>query len=115
MKDTQRRFTNWFRDNDPDNLYIQELLESLDGQYFKILDMLTIARSRKHIEKYYDTTDIGKFPERLKPKTYTPGIDTQNQFKDIGQIYDEISNLHLLRTHRLLMCALTNKSCMREI
>lgn len=95
MKDAQRRFTNWFRDGDPDNLDVNELLLQLDGSYFRILDMLTIARSRKHIEKYYDTADIGKFPERLMPITVYPEIDTKNQFKDIGQIYDEISTLTL--------------------
>lgn len=95
MKDAQRRFTNWFRDGNPDGLNMNELLESLDGSYFRILDMLTIARSRKHIEKYYDTSDIGKFPDRLTPITIYPEIDTQNQFKDIGQIFDEISTLSL--------------------
>ncbi|MCL5246848.1 SNF2-related protein [Cellulophaga sp. 20_2_10] len=95
MKDSQRRFTNWFRDGDPDNLDVNELMQHLDGAYFRILDMLTIARSRKHIEKYYDTKDIGEFPDRLKPITVTPEIDTKKQFKDIEQIYDEISTLTL--------------------
>lgn len=95
MKESQRRFTHWFRDGDPDNLNVNELMQNLDGAYFKILDMLTIARSRKHIEKYYDTTDIGKFPNRLPPITIYPEIDNKNQFKDIGQIYDEISMLTL--------------------
>lgn len=95
MKDSQRRFTQWFRDGDPENLNVNELMNHLDGAYFRILDMLTIARSRKHIEKYYDTADIGKFPNRLKPKTLTPAIDTKNQFKDIGVMYDEISTLTL--------------------
>ncbi|QXP58427.1 helicase-related protein [Olleya sp. HaHaR_3_96] len=95
MRDSQRRFTNWFRDGDPDNLDVNELMQHLDGAYFRILDMLTIARSRKHIEKYYDTKDIGKFPDRLKPITITPEIDTKKQFKDIEQIYDEISTLTL--------------------
>jgi superfamily II DNA or RNA helicase len=95
MRDAQRRFTNWFRDRNPDDLNINELLESLDGAYYRILDMLTIARSRKHIEKYYDTTEIGKFPERLTPITVYPEIDTKNQFRDIGQIFDEISTLTL--------------------
>lgn len=95
MRDSQRRFTNWFRDGDPDNLDVNELMQHLDGAYFRILDMLTIARSRKHIEKYYDTKDIGEFPDRLKPITVTPEIDTKKQFKDIEQIYDEISTLTL--------------------
>ena len=95
MRDSQRRFTQWFRDGDPDDLDVNSLMESLDGAYFRILDMLTIARSRKHIEKYYDTTNIGKFPTRLKPDTVHPEIDTKGKFKDIGQVYDEISTLTL--------------------
>lgn len=95
MSDSQRRFTQWYRDGDPDDLNVNDLMESLDGAYFRILDMLTIARSRKHIEKYYDTTNIGKFPTRLKPITIYPEIDTQNKFRDIGEVYDEISTLTL--------------------
>jgi hypothetical protein len=95
MRDAQRKFTNWFRNGDPNNLDVNNLMENLDGSYFRILDMLTIARSRKHIEKYYDTVDIGKFPNRLSPITVYPEIDTKDQFKDIGVIYDEISMLTL--------------------
>ena len=95
MRDAQRRFTQWFRNSDPDNIRVNELMEHLNGEYFRILDMLTIARSRKHIEKYYDTTEIGKFPNRLTPITLKPSIDTKSQFKDIGEIYDEISTLTL--------------------
>jgi hypothetical protein len=95
MKDSQRRFTQWFRDGDPDDLDVNQLMESLDGAYFRILDMLTIARSRKHIEKYYDTSNIGKFPTRLKPDTVHPEIDTKGKFRNIGQVYDEISTLTL--------------------
>ena len=95
MKDAQRKFTNWYKNGDPNNLSVNDLMSQLDGSYFRILDMLTIARSRKHIEKYYDTTDIGKFPNRLTPITISPNIDTKNQFKDIGEIYDELSTLNL--------------------
>lgn len=95
MRDSQRRFTQWYRNGDPDDLDVSSLMESLDGAYFRILDMLTIARSRKHIEKYYDTTNIGKFPKRLEPDTVYPEIDTKKKFKDIGQVYDEISTLTL--------------------
>jgi SNF2 family DNA or RNA helicase len=55
---------------------LETLLEMLETDYFKLLDMLTIARSRKHIQKYYDTTHIGKFPERLKPINIKNDIDT---------------------------------------
>jgi len=95
MRDAQRRFTQWYRNSDPDDLSVNTLMEQLDGGYFRILDMLTIARSRKHIEKYYDTADIGKFPTRLLPITVSPEIDVNGQFKNIGEIYDEISTLTL--------------------
>jgi SNF2 family DNA or RNA helicase len=95
MRDAQRKFTSWFRNGDPNNLNVNELMTHLDGSYFRILDMLTIARSRKHIEKYYDTTDIGKFPNRLAPITVYPEIDINNQFRDIEEIYDELSTLNL--------------------
>lgn len=95
MRDAQRKFTSWFRNGDPNNLNVAELMAHLDGSYFRILDMLTIARSRKHIEKYYDTTDIGKFPNRLVPITVYAEIDTKNQFRDIAEIYDELSTLNL--------------------
>lgn len=95
MRDAQRKFTNWYKNGDPNNLEVNSLMESLDGTYFRILDMLTIARSRKHIEKYYDMADIGNFPNRLTPLTITPEIDTKGQFSNIGQIYDEISTLTL--------------------
>ena len=95
MRDAQRKFTNWYKNGDPNNLSINQLMQHLDGSYFRILDMLTIARSRKHIEKYYDTKEIGKFPERLSPKTIYPKIDTENKFNDIGEIYDELSTLTL--------------------
>jgi SNF2 family DNA or RNA helicase len=95
LNDTQRKFNRWFSEYDPDDINVNELLEDLGGSYFKILDMITIARSRKHIEKYYDTTEIGKFPNRLKPITVSPPIDTQNQMSNIGDIYDTIGNLTL--------------------
>nr|MDA3853944.1 DEAD/DEAH box helicase [Bacteroidales bacterium] len=95
MKDSQRRFTQWYKVTNPDNYSAQDLMSKLDGSYFKILDMLTIARSRKHIEKYYDTAEIGEFPERLSPLTIKAPIDNKGQFKDLFQLYDEISTLTL--------------------
>lgn len=67
----------------------------LETDYFKLLDMLTIARSRKHIQKYYDTTHIGKFPERLKPINIKNDIDTQNDFIDLDELNKLIRALNL--------------------
>lgn len=95
LNDAQRKFNQWFNDKNPDDINVNELLEDLGGSYFKILDMMTIARSRKHIEKYYDTSNIGKFPNRLKPITVSPPIDNKNELSHIGDIYDKIGNLTL--------------------
>lgn len=74
---------------------LETLLEMLETDYFKLLDMLTIARSRKHIQKYYDTTHIGKFPERLKPINIRNDIDTQNDFIDLDELNKLIRALNL--------------------
>lgn len=74
---------------------LETLLEMLETDYFKLLDMLTIARSRKHIQKYYDTTHIGKFPERLKPINIKNDIDTQNDLIDLDELNKLIRALNL--------------------
>jgi SNF2 family DNA or RNA helicase len=70
----------------------ERLLEMLSFDFFQVLDAVTIARSRKHIEKYYDTADIGKFPTRLRPISKRPHLTDLNDaitYRDIsGQLYD---------------------------
>lgn len=90
----QRAFNNW-GDLEESERTTARLLEMLDFDYFKLLDSLTIARSRKHIEKYYNMSDIGKFPKREKPITIKPTIDLQNQFPPMEEIYREILRLNM--------------------
>ena len=70
----------------------ERLLEMLSFDFFQVLDAVTIARSRKHIEKYYDTADIGKFPTRLRPISKRPhltDLDDAITYREIsGQLYD---------------------------
>ena len=66
FKKTQTAFNTWSKFDTPERT-TETLLSMLDFDFFEILDSLTIARSRKHITTYYDTTAIGKFPERNKP------------------------------------------------
>ena len=70
-------------------------VDMMDLDYFKLLDTVTIARSRRHIEKYYDLDAIGKFPERLKPKNLYPDIDTKNEFPKIEDVNKLIKKLTL--------------------
>jgi hypothetical protein len=51
----------------PEERTAEAILNKLDFDFFELLDSVTIARSRKHIETFYDTADIGSFPERRKP------------------------------------------------
>ena len=71
------------------------LLCTLDFDFFELLDSVTIARSRRHIEKYYDTNDIGKFPERLKPISVRPCLTDLNNAINYNEIYDQLMLLSL--------------------
>lgn len=68
-------------------------VDMVDMDYFKLLDTLTIARSRNHILKYYDRSEIGSFPEKLKPDSPRPRIDVEDEFPPIEDIYNMIGNL----------------------
>lgn len=71
------------------------LLRTLDFDFFEVLDSVTIARSRRHIEKYYDTTEIGKFPTRLKPVSLRPSMTDLNSAINYNQIYEQLMLLTL--------------------
>lgn len=71
------------------------LMEMLGFDYFSLLDLITIARSRKHIEKYYGISETGRFPERLKPINIKADVDLRATFPPIREINLEIRRLHL--------------------
>jgi len=75
LANAQRTFNDWSKLPVEDRTgarLLRELNSNFD--FFKLLDGITIARSRKHIEKYYDLSKIGKFPNRLKPKPHRPEL-----------------------------------------
>lgn len=92
MKLAQRQFSDWAKTSDRN---INLLFDRLDNRYFKLLDMLTIARSRKHIVKYYDSADVGRFPTRLKPINEKTDIDSQRLFPSLRNINNAIRKLNL--------------------
>lgn len=94
LKKAQTRFNQWLKLNDEERT-TESLLDTLNFDYFRLLDLLTIARSRKHIEKYYDTTEIGRFPERLKPINIKADIDTNSMFPPLREINRDIRRLNL--------------------
>ncbi len=71
------------------------ILNGLDFDFFKVLDSVTIARSRRHIETFYDTKDIGNFPQRLPPISFRCILTTRNDVIGFNEIFDQLSLLIL--------------------
>ena len=94
FKQAQRAFNTWSK-LEPEARTTETLLRTLDFDFFELLDSVTIARSRKHIEKYYDTTEIGKFPERKKPISRRPQLTDLNSAINYNQIYEQLMLLSL--------------------
>tara|TARA_R110000787_G_C13441618_1_gene446432 strand:- start:1890 stop:5114 length:3225 start_codon:yes stop_codon:yes gene_type:complete len=94
LKKAQTRFNHWLN-LESEERKVEALLSSMNFDYFKLLDMLTIARSRRHIEKYYDIQEMGAFPERLKPQNIKSDIDTANAFPPLKDINKTIRRMNL--------------------
>lgn len=94
FKQAQRAFNAWSK-LEPKRRTTDALLRTLDFDFFELLDSVTIARSRKHIEKYYDTSEIGKFPERKKPIPLRPKLTDLNSAINYNEIYEQLMLLSL--------------------
>ena len=94
FRNAQRAFNEWSK-KPVEKRTTQALLGMLDFDFFELLDSVTIARSRKHIEKYYNTENIGKFPERLRPISVAPCLTKVHTDVNYTQIYEMLSNLYL--------------------
>lgn len=94
FKQAQRAFNAWSK-LDPEDRTTDALLRTLDFDFFELLDSVTIARSRKHIEKYYDTAEIGKFPERKKPISRRPQLTDLDTAINYNEIYEQLMQLTL--------------------
>ena len=85
FKQAQKAFNDWNK-LEPEDRTTDELLRMLDFDFFELLDNVTIARSRKHIETYYNTAKIGKFPERNKPISRRPQLTDLNEAINYNEI-----------------------------
>ena len=94
FKQAQKAFNAWSKLDTVDRT-TDALLRALDFDFFELLDSVTIARSRKHIEKYYDTTEIGKFPERKKPISLRPKLTDLDSAINYNEIYEQLMHLSL--------------------
>ena len=86
---------NIWADLPPEERTTERLLRMLDFDFFRLLDAVTIARSRKHIQQYYDTADIGTFPERMKPISRNPHLTDLDTAINYNEIFEQLQMLHL--------------------
>ncbi len=94
LRQAQTRFNAWQKAPEAHRTS-KSLVGTLGMDYIRLLDLVTIARSRKHIEKYYGLADTGEFPERLAPINLTPGIDLDGSMIPLEQVNRAILRLTL--------------------
>lgn len=94
FRNAQRAFNDWSK-WDAEDRTTDNLLRMLDFDFFEVLDSVTIARSRKHIQKYYDTSDIGTFPTRLKPLSLRPNLTDLKEAINYNEIFEQLMLLTL--------------------
>ena len=94
FRQAQRVFNEW-SSYPKEQRTTDVLLRMLDFDFFELLDSVTIARSRKHIQKYYNSAKIGKFPDRLKPISLTPKLTDLDDAVNYNEIYSTLMHLSL--------------------
>ena len=104
FRNAQKAFNAWSKFS-PEKRTTDALLKMLDYDFFEVLDSVTIARSRKHIQKYYDTTSIGTFPTRLTPISLSPPLTDLKTAITYNEIFEQLMMLGLyiyLPSHYIL-------------
>lgn len=94
FRDAQTVYSKWAK-LPPENRTTEKLVDSLNYDFFQLLDAVTIARSRSHIIKYYNTNDVGKFPTRLAPVSRRPKLTDLNDAITFADIAEMLNNLNL--------------------
>jgi len=94
FRHAQAAFNSWSK-LPPEQRTARAILDALDFDFFELLDSVTIARSRKHIQTFYDTTDIGRFPDRRKPLSYHCPITHRSDVLGFNDIFSHLSRLKL--------------------
>ncbi len=111
MRLAQKRFNLWSSQAHGRHT-TQSFAEYVNADYFALLDALTIARSRKHVAKYYGT-ETGTFPTRLAPRNVQEPIDSRGELPPIGELYDMISDLTFRPVSASVLCARGCSACLR--
>jgi len=96
LTNAQKTFNDWSKlpiEERTSEVLLGRLSANFD--FFKLLDSVTIARSRRHIEKYYDMNEVGRFPNRLKPITHRPNITNLAGFMEMKDLYERLVRLNM--------------------
>ncbi len=94
FRDAQRVFNEWSR-LPPEARTSERILHMLDFDFFELLDAVTIARSRRHIQAFYDTTEVGAFPERLPPRSIRAPLSDLADVPSFNEIFEQLQVLTL--------------------
>lgn len=94
FRNAQAVFNTWSK-LPPEERTARAILDSLDFDFFELLDSVTIARSRKHIQTFYDTKDIGQFPERRMPLSFHCRLTERSDVLGFNEIFEQLSLLKL--------------------
>lgn len=94
FRQAQLAYNQW-SDLPSESRTTESLLHKLDFDFFKVLDSVTIARSRKHIREFYNRAEIGDFPERLVPQNYYPDLASAGSDLSYQKIYNLLDQLQL--------------------
>lgn len=94
FREAQTAYSKWAK-LPPEKRTTEKLVDSLSYDFFQLLDAVTIARSRSHIIKYYNTNDVGKFPERLSPISRRPKLTDLNDAIIFADIAEMLNGLNL--------------------
>lgn len=94
FKETQRVFNEWSK-LPAEQRTADTILARLDFDFFELLDAVTISRSRKHIQAFYDTSDIGAFPERLTPISVRSPLTDLPTVPSFNELFEQLSSLTL--------------------
>ena len=94
FKSAQTEFNRWCK-QPIESRTAQTLVDALDPDFFRLLEAVTIARSRKHIEKYYHNANIGKFPQRLQPISIRPELSDLPAVLSYSDVFDVLRSLNL--------------------
>mgnify|MGYP000433301310 CR=1 FL=1 len=94
FRQTQRVFNEWSK-LPAEQRTAETILSRLDFDFFELLDAVTIARSRKHIQAFYDTSDMGAFPERLPPVSIRSPLTDLPDVPSFTEMFQQLSSLTL--------------------